>query len=427
VSGRLLFVTQTAHRWGGLEVWLDEIAPFLESRGWDVVVALARGPRFHDAAAYRAAHPALKTVEVVPEALTREARVEALRKTIRDVQPDVVVPINIADTLEAVAREKLAGRHVRLVVMLRSMTPHGELADIRRWRDFIDIAVGGSRLLRTLIAAFAQFPEERLRYIPPGSRRKTTTARVPKPADRIRIAYVGRLEEREKRALDLIPFVRALDRRGVSYELLIAGDGPAREKLEAEIPSAKFLGKLSIDELYASVFPAIDALVLFSEGEAGPQVIFQAMHYGVVPVSSQYRGARAEGLLREGKTAVMFPVGNAEEAAAQVERIAKDDELRARIAANAERAVDPRYLLEHSFEEWLRVFEEARGPFVRGELPELPPSGLLERLHLPASAIRKVLGRTPEPRDPGDEWPHHGPVDDAARRRIDELMIEWDR
>src|SRR2546421_10039612 len=121
----------------------------------------------------------------------------------------------------------------------------------------------------------------------------------------------------------------------------------------------KFLGKVSIDDLYTSVLPAIDVLVLFSTAEAGPQVVFQAMHYGVVPVVSRYRGARAEGLLRDGENALMFDVGDAETAAAHVERLANDPALFERLAKAAERAIDPEYLLDHSLEEWRRAFEDA--------------------------------------------------------------------
>jgi glycosyltransferase involved in cell wall biosynthesis len=317
--------------------------------------------------------------------------------------------------------------------MLRSILPHGELEDLRRWREFIDLAVGGNRLRRDLIAAWAKIPEDRLRYIPTGTRRKSTAARVPKPAGRIRLAYVGRLEEGEKRALDLVAVADALDRRGVAYELTVAGDGPAREELERGLGQrATFLGKVSVDDLYASVFPAIDALLLFSTAEAGPQVVWQAMHYGVVPVVSEYRGLRAEKTLREGETALLFPVGDGERAAAQVERLAKEPRLLTAIAAAAERAVDPAYLLDHSFQEWLRVLEDVLAlPVAAGSrLPPLAPSGLPERLHLPpraAFAIRRLLGRVPEARDPGDEWPHHGGIEPAAAERIDELMIELDR
>src|SRR5207237_9970287 len=111
----------------------------LPARGWQPIVALARGRRFHDPAAYRAAHPNFETVEVDGLLGTRESRVAALRETMRRIRPDLVVPINIADTLEAVAREKAGGSKSRLLVMLRAIRPHGELEDIRRWRDFIDV------------------------------------------------------------------------------------------------------------------------------------------------------------------------------------------------------------------------------------------------------------------------------------------------
>lgn len=432
MTRRVLFCTQTAHVWGGLEVWLDEVAPFLAGRGWEPVAGLARGRRFHDPAAYRAAHPHLKSVEIDGRLGTREARVAALRKTLREVRPDVVVPINIADTLEAVALEKLAGSNVRLLVMLRSIQPHGELEDLRRWRDFVDVAVGGNRLRRELLAAWSRIPEERIRYIPTGSRRRTSDARIPRPGDRIRLAYVGRLEESEKRALDLIGVADALDRRGIAYDLRIAGDGPARETLARALGDrATFLGKLSVDALYATLFPALDALLLFSTAEAGPQVVWQAMHYGVVPVVSAYRGLRAENVLRDGQTALVFPVGDAEAAAAQIERLVREPGLLTSIAAAAERAVDPAYLLDHAFEQWLRALEDAvTMPIATGALPPRAPSGLIERLRVPpgaAYAVRRVLGRLPEPRGPGDEWPHHGGIDGETERRIDELMTELDR
>lgn len=432
MTRRVLFCTQTVHVWGGIEVWLDEIAPFLAAHDWDPIVGLARGRKFHDPEAYRKAHPHLNTVEIDGRLGTREARVAALRKTLREVRPDVVVPINIADAMEAVAREKLEGSDVRLLVMLRAIRPHGEVEDYRRWREFIDIAVGGNRLRRKLIASWSGIDEERIRYIPTGSRRKANATRTAKPADRIRIAYVGRLEHGDKRAMDLAAVADALDRLGVAYDLQVAGDGPAREELQRHLGArATFLGKTSVDELYAKVFPSIDALLLFSTSEAGPQVVWQAMHYGVVPVVSAYRGLRAENVLRDGETALVFPIGDAELAAAHIARLARDESLLATIARAAERAVDPEYLLDHAFERWLRAFEDAVTlPRATGTLPPLAPSGVFERLHFPprlANAARRLLGRLPEPREPGDEWPHYGGMDAETERRIEESMIALDR
>ncbi|MCU1349573.1 MAG: hypothetical protein JWO56_2603 [Acidobacteria bacterium] len=436
MSGRLLFCMQTAHVRGGLETWLDEIVPFLEGRGWEVTIGLARGRHFHEPAAYRAAHPRLRrTVELDGRWGTRESRVAALRAVLRRLRPDVVVPVNIADTLEAVAREKLEGSNVRLVTMLRAQEPHGELEDMRIYRDFIDLAVGGNRLLRSLLAEWSGIAPERLRYIPPGSRRKTSSVRSPKPVDRIRLGYVGRLDERDKRVLELADVVDALDREGVAYDLLIAGDGPARGELEHALGHrARFLGDVSVDELYSSVYPNLDVLLLFSKAEAGPQVVWQAMHYGVVPVVSRYRGAAAEGVLRHEETALLFDVGDPRAAAAAVIRLSRDHALLQRIATAAERAVDPDYLLDSSFERWLEIFEEARtiAPAIGYELPAgaRESSGIFELMRLSprvAFLLRRLLGRLPEAKGPGSEWPHHHGIEAASVARIDGLARELDR
>jgi glycosyltransferase involved in cell wall biosynthesis len=436
VSRRLLFCTQTAHVRGGLETWLDEVVPFLESRGWDVIIGLARGRRFHDPEAYRAAHPRLRrTVELDGRWGTRESRVAALRALLREARPDVVVPINVADLLEAVAREKLEGNGVRLVTMLRAQEPHGELADLRLYREFIDIAVGGNRLLRALLARWSGIAEERLRWIPPGSRRKTASARIAKPADRIRLGYVGRLDARDKRVLELIDVADRLDRNGIPYDLTIAGDGPARAELERGLGGrAHFLGDVPVDVLYATVYPRLDALLLFSRAEAGPQVVWQAMHYGVAPIASRYRGAAAEGVLRDGETALLFDIGDTAGAAACVARLAGDEALLQKMASAAERAVEPDYLLDSSFERWLAVFDEARtiAPAVGRELPAAAraSSGAFERLQLPprlAFTLRRLLGRAPVAQEPGGEWPHHRGVDAASVAAIDALALELDR
>ncbi|MCU1227718.1 MAG: hypothetical protein JWO97_602, partial [Acidobacteria bacterium] len=184
------------------------------------------------------------------------------------------------------------------------------------------------------------------------------------------------------------------------------------------------------DELYANVFPNLDVLVLFSAAEAGPQVVWQAMHYGVVPVVSRYRGATAENVLRDGETALLFPVGDMRAAAAQIARL--DDALLSQLAAAAERVVEPEYLLDDSLRRWAEAFDEAVAlPRAVGEsLPSLAPSGVYERLHLPpalAHALRKLTARLPQPRDPGDEWPHHGAIDAVTIAKIDELAAQLDR
>lgn len=430
----LLFATQTAHPTGGLETWLHEIVPYLEQNGWNVVVALARGRRFHDPDRYRAMHPHFQTVEVDGLAGTREARVADLRRVMRQTRADLVVPVNIADALEAVALEKLRRGAPRLAVMLRAQEPHGELDDIRRFGSFIDVAVGGNRVLRELLARYGGIEESRLEYIPPGSRRRTdASARVVNVSAPLRLAYVGRIDGKAKRVMELVEVADALDRAAINYELVIAGDGPDRPSLQHALSGrATFLGNVPVEVLYRDVYPRVDVLLLFSAWEAGPQVVWQAMHYGVVPVVSRYLGATAEGVLRDRDTAMVFEVGDSQAAAGLVSLLSSDRALLQRIASAAERAVDPRYLLDHSFAEWHRVFQKAMEvPLAVGrELPHLPPSGVYESLRVPSAIsylLRRLTGRLPVASGAGAEWPHHHGITADRVREIDLLAREMDR
>ena len=52
----------------------------------------------------------------------------------------------------------------------------------------------------------------------------------------------------------------------------------------------------------------MDALVVFSEAEAGPIVAWEAMIHGVVPIVSDFIGRAEENVIRD----VVFPVGDVE-------------------------------------------------------------------------------------------------------------------
>jgi colanic acid/amylovoran biosynthesis glycosyltransferase len=146
---------------------------------------------------------------------------------------------------------------------------------------------------------------------------------VPSPAvsTAARLVCVGRLCE-EKGQLLLIDAVARLAAKGVRLELVLAGDGPMRGKLEALIDqhglgqSVRITGWISSNEVRGELMAA-RALVLPSFAEGLPVVIMEAMALRR-PVLTTYIAGIPE-LVRPGENGWLFPAGSIEDLASAME------------------------------------------------------------------------------------------------------------
>jgi glycosyltransferase involved in cell wall biosynthesis len=408
---RLMFVTQTHTVWGGMESWADGFGRWMLDRGWDVVAGLARGARYSDPAAYAAAHPHLKPVIMDAAVGTESARVAAVTRSIRRVKPDAVIPIGIGSIFPAVAREKAT----RLVTPVFSYYPDW-IANIVAYLDSIDMVVPNARLLDAYLREVAG--DDRVRLVPQGVP-AATTRRQPRDPQRLRVAYAGRVEEASKRIFDLARLAELIEERRLSVDLHIYGDGPDLPQLRERIGSrADVHGFLDVETLYRDVYPALDALVLFSPAETGPNVNYEAMQNGVVPVSSRFLGAAAEGLLRNGRNALMFDVGDVAAAAGHLETLAADRQLLERLSAAAVASV-AHFTDRDMYAAWQAVIEEVVELPIRPVAP-LPrgrsSDGRLARAGLPdgiADAARRLFRRRHPHASGWEEWPGTQPATSA--------------
>jgi glycosyltransferase involved in cell wall biosynthesis len=387
---RVLFCSQAAHTGGGVEAWMEALTAGLEARGVEVFTALARG-RFHDPDRYAAHHRVANPIAVDGSTGFRETRIANLLRVFDRVKPDVVIPVNLADALLAASYAKTRGASHRIAVCI-----HGQGEDrieqVRDCESFIDLATSVSKRVANRIGG---------QHIPTGV---PPPLAQPEPRDHIaHLAYVGRLDH-DKRILDAIGLLRALEGSRVTFH--IAGSGPAEAALR-DMPFV-FHGELSRRELYESFYPAMDALVVFSEAEAGPIVAWEAMIHGVVPVVSDFVGRAEENVIRD----VVFPVGDVEAAARAIRRLTAPGAL-TELSRRAQIELPPAYTLAVFEQTWHDALVQcAASPARRGsrsELPQLISPGRLARLGLGVesmAALRRLLGQTYEHLDPGSEWPH---------------------
>ncbi|HEX5439230.1 MAG TPA: glycosyltransferase [Gemmatimonadaceae bacterium] len=174
------------------------------------------------------------------------------------------------------------------------------------------------------------------RYEPGGRRSGTVIA-------------VGRLE-RLKGFHNLVRAIHLLVSKGMDVTLEIVGDGeelaPLRA-LAAQLGIAdrvRFLGWLRSDDVKAAMQRATLLAHPPIELDAMPTVLKEAMALGTPVVASALAGAPE--ILDDGRCGILVPAGDVQALTHAVERLLRDDALRARLAAAGRRHV------ERTFDLW---------------------------------------------------------------------------
>lgn len=402
---KILFCSQAAHTGGGVETWLESLSGALAVRGWNVVTALAKG-RFHDPVRYAQRHRVIEPVSIDGSSGLREDRILELRRLFERVKPDVIMPVNLADALLAAAYWKSEGANTRLAMCLHGQTDE-RIEQVRRCVHFIDLAASVSKRVASRLMSVIE--SERVRHIPAGV---PLPIRDTSPRDRLqKIAYVGRLDS-DKRIRDAIPLIRAL--RESEIEFHFAGTGPDLPHLQNELRNERvvFHGEMSRTMLYESIYPSVDAVIVFSEAETGPIVAWEAMIHGVVPVVSDYAGRSDENVIRHRETGLVFPIGDTGRAAELLLELTAPGSLHS-LSANARAELPDAYtepVFERTWDDALRATLAI--PARRGTASDLPPlvsPGLIRRMGFglqATSRLRRWFGRRHQHSNPGSEWPH---------------------
>lgn len=429
---KLMFIAPSAYVLGGVQIWLDYIVQGLIERGHEVVVGLVSG-RFHDVDAYLQAHP-FRDVRQIPNTTgSQEGRVRSLCSAIERGLPELVLSVNIADVYPAVARLKLKGHDVRVAMTLHGIqTDYFE--DAVNHADVLDGIVCTNKLVLECLRANA-LPPCRIHYAPYGVEAGNRESRAITSGRPLRIAYVGRFDQPQKRVLDIPEIARRLDESNFEYELRLVGAGPAedelRKRMEGQVRTgrARFLGELTLKGVFNEVYGWADALLLTSSWETGPIVIWEAMSHKVAVVTSSYVGSTAEGSLRHKYNCLMFPVGDCEAAADAIRQL-EQTSLRAQIVDGGHKLIEKQYSRSASIDAWVEAVKQIlRSPVQHPQSnPKSRPMGRLDRLlgTSIAETVRRLAKVRFSHRSAGAEWPHsHSSAssDEQFLRRLADMEL----
>jgi glycosyltransferase involved in cell wall biosynthesis len=159
------------------------------------------------------------------------------------------------------------------------------------------------------------------------------------------VLAIGRLSS-EKAHIDLLHAFHHLQNNDskLNAKLLIVGDGPERERLEAAARSpgmaerVHFAGQISDVKPY---YAAADLLVLPSHSEGSPYVLLEAMAAGLPIVATAVGGVPE--MVKDEESALLVPPRDPQKMAAAIARVLKDAELARRLRLNAAALIATRY------------------------------------------------------------------------------------
>lgn len=412
----VLFIAPSAYTLSGLATWLDYVVPGLDGLGWNTVLGLVEGPKAHQIAPYLQAHPQVHWVSIPCKTGTPRGRRKAVQDVVVRLQPDLLLSVNIPDAIAAVAELRAKGKSKTKVIATCHGIQTDLFSDMRLLKDAMDAVICTNRLACKLAEGIGQWDAQRIFYAGYGTAIPTLRARA-KP-DVLTLAYVGRLEEDQKRVSDLPIILKQLEQANVPFHLLIAGTGEEEETLRTQLArqladgSVTFLGYVAPKALADKVYARTDVLLVPSRWETGPIVIWEAMAAGVPVVCARYIGSGLENALEHERNCLMYEIGNRQMAASLIAQLHASEKLWSQLRENGWQMVSRRYSHQASVQRWHDVLLEIlslgdrqltrlnrQGPTPASRLNQIFGESIGE-------VLRQQLHRTGPDSTPAGEWPH---------------------
>ena len=268
----------------------------------------------------------------------------------------------------------------------------------RYFAPWLDAIVGVSQSICGNLKNDSAFANVRIEHIPYGISFGPVVVRTPRDTDKpIRIIYVGRIIEEQKRISRVVDLCRLLAARGIKYEFTIAGSGPdlpaARAALQ-DVKEVRFLGEVSNSEVPA-LLRSHDIFVLLSDYEGLPLSLLEAMGQGVIPVVSDLQSGIREVV--SDRNGVRISVGDVAAAANAVISLAASPLKFAELSASASETVRRKYSAQQMAERYVGLISHlAKAPGAWPEDVQVSPPMMLGHQWLYrglARRLRRVLQR----------------------------------
>jgi glycosyltransferase involved in cell wall biosynthesis len=359
----IIDTTLTTPPTGGAQTFLVELCRALVKLDWQISVVTQPGPERAIVDSLRAVSAEVH-MNLWPASDLPEEKASRLANWVNTHEVTVYV-VSISPDVGWLALPLLDANIATLSIAHNDVGAFYE--PVAHYAPLIDRAIGVSLETTRRLAEGLGLPLQRVRYIPYGvhtstpaevEQRLSVTRVLPAP---LRVGYVGRIVEEQKRVFDFIGVIRELQSRDVSFELHMLGEGRDRPRLEQELREngfsehVRFWGWLTPQQVKVRL-AQLDVFVLLSDYEGLPVALLEAMGHGLVPVVTRIDSGNSQ-LIRDGENGLMFSIGDVAACAAHLARLAADEKLLRNLQHSAW-ATAREYSVERMVENYEQCFRE---------------------------------------------------------------------
>lgn len=337
-TGNIAFVCHPYHR-GGVTRWMADAAMAAARQGKTVYFVTVVPSRPFVSAGGRepivqlfAATSGLVHIVAQPAGFTFEFGTEDFRagiyRSLILAHVPQGTPIIVSDDMAAwAAAASVAGKYPMIGVLHGDQDYYYDRAAKYQRQLSLCVCVSG-RIGRTMAQKCPALPAAKISVIPCGIELPEFSRSVPDDTT-LRLAFIGRLTDYEKRAEDLVKIAGLLHSKGVSFHLDIAGNDDASKVSFTDnfttVGTADFVtfhgwqDKTGLQRILNST----DILLLTSNSEGMPLVMMEALASGC-----GFTGTRVSGIedyehdARAADCVSVYAVGNIEDAVAKITAIA---------------------------------------------------------------------------------------------------------
>ena len=189
--------------------------------------------------------------------------------------------------------------------------------------------------------------------------------REPPFGGRVRLIYVGRLDQRQKGVLFLPEILKGCKERGIDCEMEIVGDGPDRADLEDGLrrfgvaETARFSGMLPPERVYARLLDS-HVMIMPSFFEGLPIALLEALACGCVPVASRLEGI-TDYAISDGATGMLAAVGDVGGFVRAIGAVALDSGRWKQMSEACRQDAEARFSIEAMGTSYMRLIERGMG------------------------------------------------------------------